>query len=376
MKILSVIGTRPEVIKMAPVLFELQRRADTFQSLVCLTAQHRHLLDQMLAIFRIRADSDFDIMTHDQSLTLLHGELLKRLEPVIQKTRPDCILAQGDTTTVLAAAMVAFYQHIPFGHVEAGLRSGDLQNPFPEEFNRRVADSVATFLFAPTERARQNLLAEGLPAERISVCGNTVVDALQHITQQPAPRYSGELEFANTSAPLVLVTAHRRESFGGPLENICQAVHRLAVSFREQGVQFCFPVHPNPQVRTTIHKHLKQVANIHLVAPLDYLHFVYLLKQATLVLTDSGGIQEEAPSFHVPVLVMRETTERPEGVEAGVARLVGTQTERIFQEAARLLANPAERARMGAAANPYGDGLAAKRISDILAKGLNYSSRD
>ena len=364
--VLSVIGTRPEAIKMAPVLAQLDRQRERVRSVVCLTAQHRQMLDQVLGLFDIRPDYDLNLMEADQALSQLTARLFEGLDAVVQRVQPDWVLAQGDTTTVLVAALVAYYHAIPFGHVEAGLRTGDKRRPFPEEINRRVADEVADALFAPTRYARDALLRAGFPEGGIYFTGNTVVDALLEVAARPYRWDAGPLAPVPSDRSLVLVTAHRRESFGAPLEAICEAVRDLARRFADDGVHFVYPVHLNPNVRECTFRVLSGLPNVSLTDPLDYLSLVHLMKRSILILTDSGGIQEEAPSFGVPVLVMRETTERPEGVEAGVARIVGTQRLRIVEEATRLLRDPKARADMAKGGNPYGDGRASRRIAAIL----------
>lgn len=359
--VLNIVGTRPEAIKMAPVIRELRQQAGRVRSLVCSTGQHREMLPRIFALFDIRPDVELDMMTPDQSLSELTARLLKALDEVVRRDRPDWMLAQGDTTTVLAASLVAFYRGIPFGHVEAGLRTGNLQQPFPEELNRRVADLSARLLFAPTERSRQALLAEGVPPERIAVTGNTAIDALQHAAALPYDWSAGPLAGLPTGKRLVLVTAHRRESFGEPLGEICRGVRELALRHAND-VHFVCPVHPNPNVRGPVQSALAGLSNVSLLEPLDYLSLVQLLKRCVLVLTDSGGLQEEAPSLGVPVLVMRDTTERPEGLDVGVSQLVGANQRRIVDAASRLLSDETARAAMSKIANPYGDGRAAQRI--------------
>jgi UDP-N-acetylglucosamine 2-epimerase (non-hydrolysing) len=319
-KVVCVIGTRPEAIKMAPVIKELARHPDKFRPVVCATGQHREMLDQVLDLFRIAPDFDLKLMKPDQSLASLTAALFTGLDRVVGEVRPDWVLAQGDTTTVMASAIVAHYHRRNFGHVEAGLRTGDKYRPFPEEINRRLADVVADAHFAPTERARRALLSEGIPDRRIHVTGNTVVDAVLEITTRPYDWRSGPLADLPRDRRLVLITAHRRESFGGPFQEICLAIRDLARAFDSEGVQFVYPVHLNPNVRQPVGDILSRVPNVHLLAPVDYLALVHLMRRSELILTDSGGIQEEAPGLGVPVLVMRETTERPEGIEAGVAR--------------------------------------------------------
>jgi UDP-N-acetylglucosamine 2-epimerase len=365
--IICVIGTRPEAIKMAPVVEELARHRDRFRPVVCATGQHREMLDQVLALFGIVPDYDLKLMQPDQSLSQLTAGLFTGLDRVLGEVEPDWVLAQGDTTTAMVAAIVAYYHRRKFGHVEAGLRTGDKYRPFPEEVNRRLADVVADAHFAPTERARKALLLEGVPETSIHVTGNTVVDAVREITARPYDWKDGPLAGLPSDRRLVLITAHRRESFGGPFREICLAIRDLARAFDGQGVDFVYPVHLNPNVRKPVGEILSGVPNVHLITPLDYLALVHLMGRSELILTDSGGIQEEAPGLGVPVLVMRETTERPEGVEAGVARLVGTQRARIVAEAERLLGDPAARAAMITRTNPYGDGQAAARIASILA---------
>jgi UDP-N-acetylglucosamine 2-epimerase (non-hydrolysing) len=364
--VLSVIGTRPEAIKMAPVIKELARHPDRVRSVVCATGQHREMLDQVLDLFGIVPDYDLKLMQPNQSLAQLTAGLVTGLDRVVGEVEPDWVLAQGDTTTVLATAVVTYYHRRRFGHVEAGLRTGDKYRPFPEEMNRRLADAAADACFTPTERARAALLRERVPDQQIHVTGNTVVDAVQEVAARPYDWDGGPLAGLPRDRRLVLVTAHRRESFGGPFQEICLALRDLALAFGVEGVQFVYPVHLNPNVRKPVGDILSGVPNIRLLAPLDYAALVHLMKRSELILTDSGGIQEEAPGLGVPVLVMRETTERPEGVEAGVARLVGTERRRIVAEAGRLLNDPAARAAMATRVNPYGDGQASARIASIL----------
>jgi len=370
LKILTVIGTRPEAIKMAPVIRELSKHRDQVRSLVCVTGQHRQMLDQVLNLFDIDPDYDLDIMQPDQALSQLTANLLTGLDPIVKETRSDWVLAQGDTTTVLVVALVAFYHKVNFGHVEAGLRTGNRYQPFPEEVNRHIADSLADLLFAPTERSRQALLREGCSGEKILVTGNTVIDALMMMVAHPYDWSVGPLSVLPKERRLVLITAHRRESFGAPFREICLAIRELALQFNAHGVHFVYPVHLNPNVRQPVREILSGISNVSLIEPLDYLSMVHLMKRSTLILTDSGGIQEEAPSLSVPVLVMRDATERPEGVEAGVVKLVGTKRVNIVSEATRLLQDPVAHAAMATGANPYGDGKAAIRIvAALLDKG-------
>lgn len=370
-RILSVIGTRPEAVKMAPVAQTL-RQTPGIESIVCVTAQHREMLDQVLNLFDIVPDIDLDLMKPNQSLAEITAAIFTHLDPVIQQVQPDWILSQGDTTTVMATALLAYYHRVKFGHVEAGLRTGDKFQPFPEEINRRVAGVVADLHFAPTEWSKQNLLKENVPAERIIVTGNPVIDALRQVAEKPAPAEVERLMQTLGSSRLILVTAHRRENFGKPLETICAALKTLAESYNGQ-IHIVYPVHLNPNVQDTVYPRLSGVPNITLLPPLDYLPMVHLMKRAALVLTDSGGIQEEAPGFGAPVLVLRAATERPEGIAAGTVKLVGTQTEIILQEARNLLDNPSEHAKMARAANPYGDGQAAGRIVEGI---LQYHQKE
>jgi len=383
LRVLSIFGTRPEAVKMAPILQELGAKSGV-QSTICVTAQHRHMLDRVLQLFEIKPQYDLDLMQPDQSLAALTGAIFSNLDPVLRQLQPDWVLVQGDTTTVMAASTLAFYHHVRIGHVEAGLRTGDKYNPFPEEINRRLTSVVADLHFAPTEWSRKNLLREGIPLQQIVVTGNPVIDALQSVANMPPNQEvtglldslglpatypeGGTSPTGDESFRLVLITAHRRENFGEPLENICTAIRRLAEVYIDDA-RFVYPVHLNPNVQETVYRLLSGVPNITLLPPLDYLPFVHLLKRSTLVLTDSGGLQEEAPAFGVPVLVMRDLTERPEGVEAGTVNLIGTDTERIIAETRRLLDDPRAYALMAHAVNPYGDGHAAPRIVQAL---LNF----
>jgi UDP-N-acetylglucosamine 2-epimerase (non-hydrolysing) len=364
LRVLSIVGTRPEAVKMAPVI---QRLGQTpgLQSIVCVTAQHREMLDQVLGLFDIRPEYDLDLMRPDQPLANLTSALFTGLDPVLREVRPDWVLVQGDTTTVMAASMLAYYHHARLGHVEAGLRTGDKWQPFPEEVNRRIAGVVADLHFAPTTWARDNLLREGIPSSRIRVTGNPVIDALLDIASRNYDPASGPLASVPRDRRILLVTAHRRENFGLPLEAIFTALRRLAETYGE-GLVIVYPVHLNPNVQEPARRILGNVANIILLPPLDYLPMVHLMKRAHLVLTDSGGIQEEAPALGTPVLVLRRVTERPEALEAGTARLVGTETERIVSEARRLLDDPQAHAAMAHAVNPFGDGHAAERIVAAL----------
>jgi UDP-N-acetylglucosamine 2-epimerase (non-hydrolysing) len=369
MRILSILGTRPEAVKMAPVILRLAQ-VPGIESLVCVTAQHRQMLDQVLNLFNIHPDFDLDLMQPGQSLAALTAAVFMHLDPVLGQVRPDWVLVQGDTTTVMAASLLAYYHHIRLGHVEAGLRTGDKWQPFPEEINRRLAGVIADLHFAPTEWARQNLLRQGVPTEAIHLTGNPVIDALRFVVDLPATPQTEilleQLGLESEDAPrLVLVTAHRRENFGQPLEEICFALRQLA-EFYGPRLQIVYPVHLNPNVQEPVYRLLSGLPNLRLLPPLDYAPLVHLLKRAALVLTDSGGLQEEAPGLGVPVLVLRQVTERPEGVQAGTVRLVGTNSAVIVSEARRLLDDPQERAKMARAVNPYGDGRAAERIVESL----------
>lgn len=365
--VLSVIGTRPEAIKMAPVIKALGQKSNHVCSFVCVTGQHRQMLDQVLELFSIQPRFDLNIMQPNQTLARLTGLLFEGLDRVVTEVKPDWVLAQGDTTTVMVASLVAFYHRVKFGHVEAGLRTDDKWRPFPEEVNRRVADLVSDAYFAPTTKAKQALLREDSDPARIFVTGNTVIDALLDVAARPFDWGASGLPALLPNSRLVVVTGHRRESFGEPFRELCQAIRELATRFRD--VQFIYPVHLNPNVRQPVGEILAGLANIHLVEPVDYLTMVHLMKRASLILTDSGGVQEEAPSLNVPVLVMRDTTERPEGVEAGLVRLVGTSRERIVSESQAVLMGDNFAARTGEQCSPYGDGQAARRIVEVIIEG-------
>lgn len=364
LRVLSIFGTRPEAIKMAPVIGRLEAQSGV-ESRVCVTAQHREMLDPLLDLFTIHPDFDLDLMRPEQPLVELTRAILGGLDPVIREVGPDWVLVQGDTTTVMAASLLAYYQRVRVGHIEAGLRTGDKWQPFPEEINRRVAGAIADLHFAPTARARDNLIREGVPGDRIVVTGNTVIDALQMIAARPCDLTTGPLAGIPPERRVILVTAHRRENFGEPFQRMLDAMQLLAEAYRDD-VTLIYPVHLNPNVREPALKRLGGVQNVRLIEPLDYLPMVHLMKRSTLILTDSGGLQEEAPALGVPVLVMREKTERPEAIEAGTARLVGTDTQRIVTEARRLMDDPAAHDAMARAANPFGDGKAAERIVEAL----------
>lgn len=371
LRVLSVLGTRPEAVKLAPVIKRLAATPG-FETLVCATAQHRHMLDQVLALFGIEPDFDLDLMRPGQDLYDLTARVLTAMKPVMEQARPDMVLVQGDTTTCMAAALAAFYAGIPVGHVEAGLRTGDMSAPFPEEANRVLVSRLAALHFAPTARSRANLENEGIAPARIFVTGNTVIDALLSVREQAAQAAgAGALDPRRrddwmAGSRRILITGHRRESFGGGFENLCGAIRALAEKHPDW--RFLYPVHLNPNVQEPVGRILGGLANVALTDPLEYLPFVWLMDSADVILTDSGGIQEEGPSLGKPVLVMRAVTERPEAVDAGTVMLVGTDTQRIVDGVESVLLDRALYARMARAHNPYGDGHAAQRIVDILSR--------
>lgn len=364
MKVLSIFGTRPEAIKTAPVVKELAKHPGRIESVVCVTAQHRQMLDQVLSLFEIEPDYDLNLMRPNQSLAQITASALTELDAVLNDVKPDWVLTQGDTTTAMVGALAGFYRRVKIGHIEAGLRTWDKYQPFPEEINRKIADAVCDLHFAPTVQSRENLLREGVGESSIVVTGNTVIDALLDVAKREYDWESGELASVPRDKRLILVTAHRRENFGSPLEQICKALKEIATRFPD--VHLVYPVHLNPNVQKVVRAELRNMKNITLLEPLDYLPLVQLMKASTLVLTDSGGLQEEAPGLGKPVLVLREVTERPEGVGAGTVRLVGTDDQRIVHETARLLEDRAEYERMSQAVNPYGDGHASERIVESL----------
>lgn len=368
LRVLSIFGTRPEAVKMAPVIRALRARSG-IESRVCVTAQHREMLDQVLELFDLHPDYDLDLMRHDQTLAGLTAEIFTRLDPLLEKEKWDWVLVQGDTTTVMASSLNAFYRRIRVGHVEAGLRTGDRTQPFPEEINRRVAGVVADLHFAPTSRAVENLRAEGVPDWRIALTGNPVIDALNEIVQKPAPpsvvSFLESREIKPGGKKLILITAHRRENFGKPIESICLAVRDLAEAY-PGSLEIVYPVHLNPNIQEPVHRLLDGIPNLTLLPPVEYLSLVHLMRASELVLTDSGGIQEEATGLGKPTLVLREVTERPEGLEAGVLTLVGTDRERITAEARRLLEDRSQYDRMARASNPFGDGHAGEKIVSAL----------
>jgi UDP-N-acetylglucosamine 2-epimerase len=363
-RILIVFGTRPEAIKMAPVVSILKNHRH-IETRVCVTAQHREMLDQVLSLFEIVPDYDLDLMISGQTLSGISSKILQSITDVVTQWRPDLVLVHGDTTTTAMTATACFYQRIPVGHVEAGLRTGNIWSPWPEEFNRRLASMVTQLHFAPTEQARLNLIAENVSAELIEVTGNTVIDALLHVSgridrdQNLKNKLSKKFSFLDDRKRILLVTGHRRENFGDGMQSICRSLLALAI---RNDLEIVYPVHRNPNVAGPVEVNLAGKLNIHLLAPQDYVSFVYLMKRCTLLLTDSGGIQEEAPSLGKPVLVMRETTERPEGVNAGTVRLVGTDTTCIEREVSNLLDDSQAYLRMSTSKNPYGDGTASLKI--------------
>ncbi len=370
-KVLSVFGTRPEAIKMAPIVKALQVDSD-FEAKVCVTAQHREMLDQVLDIFEIKPEYDLNLMTSGQTLNDITAQILLQLKPVLQEFKPDVVLVHGDTATTFAASLAAYYEQIKVGHIEAGLRTGNIYSPWPEEANRKLTGILTHYHFAPTVNSRDNLLSEGLSPAKIFVTGNTVIDTLHLATskiesdkdlrESLASRFS----FLDSEQKLILVTGHRRESFGDGFEHICRALHQLATKFPRS--QIVYPVHLNPNVRGPVNRLLSGVSNVYLIEPQQYLPFLYLMQRSDVILTDSGGIQEEAPSLGKPVLVMRNATERPEAIAAGTVKLVGTSTEKIVDEVSQLLTDPQAYEKMSKAHNPYGDGHACERIIQELKK--------
>lgn len=368
MKVLTVFGTRPEAIKMAPIVKTMEQY-EGIENIVCVTAQHRQMLDQVLNLFDIKPDYDLNIFKPGQTLTEITTRALKGLENIIIETQPDLLLVQGDTTTVFAGALAAFYQKVKIGHVEAGLRSGNLYSPYPEEANRKLTGIITDFHFAPTERNRQNLLAEGYPDEKIFITGNTVIDALFHVIKEDyvfQEELLNNIDFDNKK--IILLTAHRRENIGAPMENIFKAILNIIEKYEDAEV--VFPIHLNPKVRTIAYEVFNNHPRIHLIEPLEYEPFTNLMAKSHIVVTDSGGLQEEAPSLGKPVLVVREETERPEGIIAGTAKLVGTKEKNLFTELDILLSNNNEYIKMANAVNPYGNGEASQRIVDIIQRSI------
>jgi UDP-N-acetylglucosamine 2-epimerase (non-hydrolysing) len=373
-KILSIFGTRPEAIKMAPLVKALNL-ADGIEAKVCVTAQHREMLDQVLDLFEIVPEYDLNIMKQGQSLYDVTTNILLGLKPILEEFKPDLILVHGDTSTTLSASLAAFYQQIPVGHVEAGLRTGNLASPWPEEGNRKLTGAITKLHFAPTDTSQQNLLNEGVDSKDIVVTGNTVIDALLQVVDKVKTdevlisTLKAKFPELDESKKLILVTGHRRESFGGGFERICEALAEIALAHPE--AQVLYPMHLNPNVREPVNRILKDVKNVQLIEPQDYLPFVYLMSKAHIIVTDSGGVQEEAPSLGKPVLVMRDTTERPEAVAAGTVKLVGTDKNRIIAEVKNLLTNQADYQTMSRAHNPYGDGKACERIISKIKQHFN-----
>lgn len=364
-KVMTVFGTRPEAIKMAPIVLELQKHPDKITPVVAVTAQHREMLDQVLNLFHITPDHDLDIMAQGQTLFDITGKAMKGLDTVLTEEKPDIVLVHGDTTTTFAGALAAYYHQIPVGHVEAGLRTHNIYSPFPEEMNRKLTGCIAELNFAPTETSEANLLAENVPTESIFVTGNTVIDALHHTVRddfQFADELLQKIDFKNKR--IILVTTHRRENLGEPMRHVYKALRQLTEEFAD--VEVVFPVHKNPKVREVVNEELGGLAKVHLIDPLDYEPFANLMHRAHLILTDSGGVQEEAPALGKPVLVLRDTTERPEAVEAGTVKLIGTDRDRVYSEAKELLTNETEYARMAESVNPYGDGQASRRIIQAI----------
>jgi len=373
LKVCVMFGTRPEAIKMAPVIRELKRHAERIHTITVVTAQHREMLDQVLGVFDLASDEDMDLMIPQQTLHGLSSKVLVNATNVLQAMAPNFVLVQGDTTTTFAVALAAFYLRIPVGHIEAGLRTYNRFQPFPEEINRRLTTVLADLHFAPTETAKSNLIAEGVDPARVRVTGNTVIDALLSIIPRDYDFSSSVLASVDRTRKWILVTAHRRENFGAPLQNICRALRHLA---QAHDVEIIFPVHPNPNVSPVVHDALGGIENIHLLPPLPYDLLAHVMNAAAICLTDSGGIQEEAPSLGKPVLVMRDVTERPEAVSAGTALLVGTDSERIVKETERLLGDPGAYQAMAQRVNPYGDGKAAKRIVSTILREFGLASTE
>ncbi len=369
-KILTVFGTRPEVIKIAPAIKELCKHPDKFICCTCITAQHRQMVDQLLKLFEIKPNYDLNIMKENQSLEYVTVTVLTQIGEIIRKERPDYLLVQGDTTTSMAASLAAFYQKVKIIHLEAGLRTWNKLHPYPEEINRIIIDSMSDLCFAHTEQAKQNLLREGVALDKIEVTGNTVIDSLLGIAATDIDTRNSPLENIPFNKKIILVTAHRRENFGQPLINICNAIKEIALRY-SSSVQIVYPVHPNPNVQKPVCSILKGIINVSLIEPLDYKYFVHLMRHSCLILTDSGGLQEEAPSLGKPVLVLRQVTERPEAVETGTAEVVGTQSRAIVEATVKLLENKEKYERMVQATNPYGDGKASKRIVERLLKEIN-----
>lgn len=376
LQVLSVLGTRPEAIKMAP-LVRMLNDSENIQSKLCVTAQHREMLDQVLDLFELQPDYDLDVMAKGQDLYDITGKILLGLRDVLKEFQPDIVLVHGDTSTTFAASLAAYYEKIAIGHVEAGLRTGDIYSPWPEEMNRKLTGSIAQLHFCPTDQSKQNLLNEGINEQNIWITGNTVIDALQLIIERLEKdaelknQASQQFDFLDHNKKLILVTGHRRESFGGGFERICEAIKSISIKY--PSCQIVYPVHLNPNVQEPVNRLLTGLDNVYLINPLDYLPFVYLMSRSYLILTDSGGVQEEAPSLGKPVLVMRENTERPEAVEAGTVRLVGTNVQHILNAVSGLLESDVCYQDMARSINPYGDGEACRRINDAIE--ISFNSR-
>jgi UDP-N-acetylglucosamine 2-epimerase (non-hydrolysing) len=371
-KVAVIFGTRPDTIKMAPIIKELEKYPSDFKTLTIATAQHRQMLDQVLDVFQIKPDYDLNIMEPRQTLATLTSKIIRGLDEILDVEKPDMVLVQGDTSTTFVGSLAAFYRQIPVGHIEAGLRTNDKANPFPEEINRRLTSCITDLHFAPTETSRKALLAEGYLPNTIFVTGNTVVDALEYSVR---PSFSFSIPLLNNLAAserkIVLITMHRRENWGKPMEGACSAIRHLALLYPQ--FEFVFPVHKNPIVRDVVFPALENIANVHLIEPLDYLDFVNLMAKSYLIFTDSGGVQEEGPRFGVPILVLRHVTERPDAVDFGTVKLVGLDEGTIFNTANTLIKNPAEYQKMANAINPYGDGHSSRRTIQILKKYFGLS---
>jgi UDP-N-acetylglucosamine 2-epimerase (non-hydrolysing) len=368
LKILIVFGTRPEVIKLAPVIKELNKHKDHFDPIVCVTGQHRQMIDSLLKLFEIEVDYDLNLMKENQNLEHITTTVLQEMGQIIDKEQCDYLMVQGDTTSAMAAGLAAFYKKVKIAHVEAGLRTWNLQHPFPEEANRRIIDSIADLFFAHTDKAKENLLNEGVDPAKIEVTGNTVIDALlDTVGRKFEDKHSIINKLSLNGRKTILMTAHRRENFGGPIQAICEAVKQIAVKYKDS-VDIVYPVHLNPNIKDCVQSILGDIDNVKLTKPLDYLEFVHLMKKSYLILTDSGGLQEEAPSLGKPVLVLRETTERPEGVDAGCVKIIGTDVRKTVEAVSLLLDDPAVYEQMAKAVNPYGDGKASQRIVQRFLK--------
>ncbi len=364
-KLLFVFGTRPEAIKMAPIILEAKRNSN-FEVIVCITGQHREMIDQVLKLFEIKPDIDLNIMLPNQTLSGITSRVISEMEKVLKKIKSDLVLIQGDTTTVMATGLVCFYNRIPIAHIEAGLRSYNIRSPFPEELNRRIVNLFSEYNFAPTKRAFDALKREGIDENKIFLVGNTVIDSMLYILKQPVPQLVDELMSRIGNKKIILVTAHRRENFGDRIINICNGLKRLIE--RNNDIAIVYPVHFNPNIREPVFNNLSNLERVHLIEPVEYNVLVHLMKRSYIVITDSGGIQEEAPTLGKPVLIMRTETERPEGIEAGVAKLIGPFEGKIIEETEKLLKNEIEYKNMAKAINPYGDGTAAEKIVNILMK--------